>query len=311
MNNFAFIVSPITIKHFRQIWPASKFLPEFLIKPLLGAMPPVKSFRVKIKSLKDKETTGVIIVCPLPHKAIAAGVNEPVLEKIIAAGRLAKDLGAKIIGLGGLASLIQDKHHKISKALKIPATNGVALTAWSSYEAIFRTCRIKKISLKKSTLAVIGADNPLGSLCARRCADEVKDIITQDLSKAVKVADIIINASPAQEVVFENNDIKPNAIVCDISPNYALLNRISGRKDLTLIEGGLVKVPFALKYVINTGFPRDIICSQLAETALLALENRFVNYSSGENINLDKTEEIADLAAKHGFEVWVPQAPTF
>jgi predicted amino acid dehydrogenase len=29
----------------------------------------------------------------------------------------------------------------------------------------------------------------------------------------------------------------------------------------------------------------------------------------GENINLDKMEEIADLATKHGFEVWVPEAP--
>ena len=27
------------------------------------------------------------------------------------------------------------------------------------------------------------------------------------------------------------------------------------------------------------------------------------------NTNLDKLEEIANIAARHGFEVWVPQAP--
>ena len=47
----------------------------------------------------------------------------------------------------------------------------------------------------------------------------------------------------------------------------------------------------------------------MAETMLLTLEEKFVTYSLGESINLDKLEEIADTAVRHGFEIWAPEAP--
>jgi predicted amino acid dehydrogenase len=47
----------------------------------------------------------------------------------------------------------------------------------------------------------------------------------------------------------------------------------------------------------------------MAETLLLTFAEKFISYSLGENINLDKLEEIADIAVQHGLEVWVPEAP--
>jgi hypothetical protein len=41
----------------------------------------------------------------------------------------------------------------------------------------------------------------------------------------------------------------------------------------------------------------------MAETMILTLENRMVNYSLGRGVNLDKVLEIERLAEKHGFEV--------
>jgi predicted amino acid dehydrogenase len=43
---------------------------------------------------------------------------------------------------------------------------------------------------------------------------------------------------------------------------------------------------------------------------LLTLEGRYLNYSLGENINLDKLEDIADIAVRHGFEVFKPEPLT-
>ena len=41
----------------------------------------------------------------------------------------------------------------------------------------------------------------------------------------------------------------------------------------------------------------------------MLLDGKIVSYSLGEDSNLDKLEEIADIAVQHGFEVWVPEAP--
>lgn len=57
------------------------------------------------------------------------------------------------------------------------------------------------------------------------------------------------------------------------------------------------------------GFSKGTIYASLAETILLTFEEKFVSYSLGDYINLDKLEEIADIAVRHGFEVWVPDAP--
>ena len=45
------------------------------------------------------------------------------------------------------------------------------------------------------------------------------------------------------------------------------------------------------------------------KSPLLTLDEKFVNYSLGDYVNLEKMEEIADLAVQYGFEVWVPGAP--
>jgi predicted amino acid dehydrogenase len=137
----------------------------------------------------------------------------------------------------------------------------------------------------------------------------IEVIIEDDISNAVKNADIVINATDSSEIEFEIEDLKPNATVCDISLSDSPFKKLKLRKDITFIRCGLVKLPYPVKLAINTGLPKGIILASLAETMLLTFEEKFVNYSLGDNINLDKLEEIADIATRYGFEVWVPEAP--
>ena len=55
--------------------------------------------------------------------------------------------------------------------------------------------------------------------------------------------------------------------------------------------------------------PTDITCAYLAETILLARERRLASFTLDESLNPDKLEEIADIATRHNFEVWQPEAP--
>ena len=88
--------------------------------------------------------------------------------------------------------------------------------------------------------------------------------------------------------VAHDADIVINPVTCEIA-----------LRDGSVIKAGKVKLPFS----------GQVISAAMAEVMLLALDERLVSYSLGENIILDKLEEIADIAVRHGFEIWVPEAP--
>jgi len=329
MKTFAYILSPISIKQLKTLCPVLKIIPDFIVKSNLKNNSPFKaSYFQKVKSIKGKEIQGFLIVCPLlPQQMLELDENF-VLDKITAAGNIAKHLGAKMIGLGGYTAIVADKGLSMAKKLSVPVTTGKALIAWSAFESIFRVARAKKIPLEKTSLAIIGAGGSLGYLCAAKFSgyipkmiladgkreklyqskekiltqNQVEITIEDNVHNAVKNADIIINAARSPKALFGLDEVKSGAIICDISASWNIADTHNGfsRQDVTIIKGGLIKVP-------NTA--GNLIHASLAETMLLTLESRFTSYSLGDNINLDKLEEIADLAVRHGFEVWVPQAP--
>ena len=67
-------------------------------------------------------------------------------------------------------------------------------------------------------------------------------------------------------------------------------------------------MPIPALFAVDFGLPNGVVYASLAETILLALEERFVSYSLGEMVNIHKMEEIADIGARHGFQVWLPEA---
>jgi len=321
MESFAFIVSPITIKQLKSFWSILR------IKNLA----PFKVLHIKrIKSIQGKEIQGYLIICPGPLE------EDFILDKIFAAGHLAEKLGVRILGLGGFVAAVADKEYKrLTKSLKMPVTSGNALVAWSVFEAIYRLTRARNIDLKKSTLAIIGATSSVGNLCTRKLSEYISKIIItskdkdkleqlkettlhlnsielimeEDAYKAVQDADIVINTDSLQGKLFDIEKLKPNSIFCDVSLRYNISDKSKLRQDITFIQAGLIKLPYPDRLGIKNGLPKGITYASLAETMLLAFEEKFVDYSLGENVNLDKLEEIADISVQHGFEVWVPKAP--
>jgi len=335
MKSFAFIVNPVTIKQLKNSWPALKLVPDFLLAPSLKNLPPFKVLAIKkIRSVQGKEISGYFIISTRLPKETEELREEGVIDRIVGAHHIAERLEAKILGIDARASMLTYKGYSIIKKLKIPFTTGSAFTAWSIFEAIYRIVRVKKLNLKEYTLAVINATNPVGKLCTRKLADyagkiivtsphrdrleylketianvsPVEVIIEEDANNAVRNANIVINMNDSCKQTFAIGELKPDTILCNLASNN-MMNRVKFRQDITVIKTGLVKLPFLDKAGINSELPKNIILASLAETMLLSLEDRFINYSFGEDINPDKLEEIADIAMQHGFEVWLPEAP--
>ena len=335
MHTFAFLFSPVDLKHIREFWPLTRLMPDFFVKSFLKDQGFKISHLKTFKSAQDKEIQGYFIVSPLLPEQLVELDEELVLEKIITASYLARDLGAELLGLGGYASAVADKKPMLYKHLKTPVTSGTSLTAWSVIEALHRLAQAQKLNLKKSTLTINGATSSIGSLCARKLSASFAKIIICDKQKkklealaedirqlhpitveieenqhqAFKNADVIIAACSERDTNFGIEEVKEGVIILDACLTRHITGKHSHRQDITVVEGGLMKLPGHEHSHINMGLPKDLIYASMAETMLLTFEQRFTTCSLGENINLDKLEPIADLAVRHGFEVFVPNAP--
>ena len=82
-----------------------------------------------------------------------------------------------------------------------------------------------------------------------------------------------------------------------------MLFRSEKRKDVLVIEGGVVEVPGDVDFHFNFGFPPRLSYACMAETMILALEEKYEDYSIGKELSLEKVIEISQLAKKHGFKL--------
>ncbi|HTW93056.1 MAG TPA: shikimate dehydrogenase [bacterium] len=334
-GSFGFVVHPPTLRHVRKAMPAMRYLPEGLVLSLIKYQKPYLISRVRrISSLLGHEIQGFFVVCPLLPTQMLSLETGPVIDRIVAAGRIAERLGAKILGLGGYTSIVGDKGHTVASRLSLAVTSGSAMTAWSSVEAIRRLAKQRGVDLSKSTLAVIGASGSIGTLCttvlapavkrvlinarhqeklerlrsdiAKSCATEVG--VEMDAHRAVAAADLVITTTSAPDALFSADELRSGSIVADVSVPKNISKVEHQRSDVTVVDGGRVKLPGKPEFSVDIGLSRGVVYACMAETMALALEGRFENFSLGDNISPVKVEEIGQIGRKHGFDVWLGES---
>ena len=304
MKTFAYVVTPLNPKQLKEHWPLLRCLPDSILKFLGKLLPKYKIVELgKFKSVRGNTIKGYKIVYPILNEYKQEHL---VLEKILSACHIAEKLGVQLIGFASYAALAADKNYnKIIKNIKIPVTSGNAFSAWCLFEEVYRRAKIKNILLKSSTLVILGADNEIGAQAARKLAGYAgKIIITgKDGDKLIKLKEMILHENPI-EIVIES-DIEKVSNEADIVVCADEIY-IPGLK----LKKGAIYCDLAKLSVKEYREKGDkFIHPSLAEAVLLLLDGKIVSYSLGEDSNLDKLEEIADIAVQHGFEVWVPEAP--
>ena len=186
-------------------------------------------------------------------------------------------------------------------------TTGNSYTVASAIEATLEACKLMDIDIRQAYVAVLGATGSIGSIVARLMARKCKYLmllarnderltklartimyesgIATEVSRTNEVlrkADIVISVTSSVDTVINPEDLKPGAIVCDVArPRDVSLAVQKKRKDVLVIEGGVIKVPGPVNFNFNFGFPPGLAYACMAETMILALENRWENYSLG------------------------------
>lgn len=255
-----------------------------------------------------------------------------IFSKVVKACKIAEKHGVGIVTLGGFTSIVGERiGQEIANQVDVPVTTGNTFTAAMAIEGVLKAATLLNININEAKVAIIGGTGDIGSACARVLAERVKELtvtgrtksnlrrLKKELAKkrkaritattnnasAVKDADIVIAAASVTSSILNVDWFKPGSIICDVGYPKNVSYAPVTREDIFIFSGGLAKSPTPFELPIDTGLPSsDTIYGCFAEAIILALENRYENFSFGRgNITPEKIEEINNLGNKHGFEL--------
>ena len=215
----------------------------------------------------------------------------------------------------------------VAKALDVPVTSGDSYTVAVSVRALLDAGRAVGVEQERAVAAVVGATGAIGSASARwlarkvprlilvarreRALQRLADRIAEETGVTVKPstqveaiveADLILTATSAGQPLIFPQHLKPGAVVCDVARPRDVSPRVmEERKDVLLIDGGLVKTPEGVDFGFDYGLPPGLTFACMAETIALALEGRFEDYTVGKDLSLERIAEIEQIAQRHGF----------
>lgn len=334
MDSFAFIIHPIDPKRdvSRKFPLLGKILSESQISFLSAYFPPVYISEIKgiTSTSTGKEIKGWFLACPFTPDRMLSLPEKRVYRKIIRTGEMAEKLGAKMLGLGAYTSVVGDGGITIAKNLDIPVTSGDAFTVSIAVQALIKAAHLMEIPLEIATGAVVGATGAIGNACAQLLAESIPKLIligrrqvaldelrtriqgrnpgvrvsTSTTPDSLRKAQLILTVTNASQAIIQPEHLQPGSVVCDVARPRDVSARVAaGRKDVLVIDGGLVEVPGYVDFGFDFGLPSGKAYACMAETMALTLEGRFEDYTLGKNITLSRVKEISTIAKKHGFHL--------
>lgn len=330
MEKFAFIVHPLTAQDFSRKFPIASNWPDRLIEGLLKYIPPFAVSHITGVQSSATQAEGWFVGCPLTSRQMVEMPESYVLKKIIKAGKVAEKLGAKVVGLGAFTSVVGDAGVTIANNLNIAVTTGNSYTVATALEGVRQAAKVMGKNMDRANVVVLGATGSIGAACAQILAREVRYLtlvarneaklekiagqilkttglavrITANTKATLRTADIVIAVTSAVDSIIEPEDLKPGAIVCDVArPRNVSRQVAEQRKDVLVIEGGVVEVPGDVQFGLNFGFPPKTAYACMAETMILALEQRYEHFTLGRDLTVKQIETIEQLAKKHGFRL--------
>jgi len=328
MGRFAFMIHPLDLSELARMYRFTRYLPARVSAWLAPHIPPVTASPVRgVVSEHDGSTAeGWLVGCPLTAEQLLQLPPELVLNRIIHTGRLAQRAGAQILGLGGLTSVVGDAGITVAENLDIAVTTGHSFSIGVALEATQRAARLMGIDPGDAEVLVLGATGTTGKVVSelvarhsrfltlvgrdesklRSLADHIRHklglaaSIATDARRSLARADIIVSVSDASNALGSAR-LRPGAVVSEVLIDSESARDICRRRDDVLVlQGGGVRFPAGVRFPVGTGHCGTAPAA-IAETAVLALEDRFEDYTLGKRLSVDQVDQISKLARKHGF----------
>jgi predicted amino acid dehydrogenase len=239
--------------------------------------------------------------------------------------KVARSIGCDVIALGQYTSIVT----RNATTLDLPhigVTTGNSYTTALALEAIERAVAERGLDRAEATLAVVGASGNIGQTCAEILAPRFGRTVLVGSSKpsaarrlaglqerlpraevsvdpaALRSAHVVLAATNAPTPFLGPEVFAEAAIVCDLSVPAAVRPDVrTVRPDLTLMTGGIARLPFGENHGIP-GFPLPPgqVYGCMAETMLLGLEGvRDATFTG--MLPAEHVYRLAAMARRHGF----------
>lgn len=337
VNRFAFVIHPLNVEfiHKHRWFKWTRHLPDSLVEAVAAYLPPIYLSRI---TGGQSPTTGqriegyLISLGATPRQMMRHG-ERFTYNRLNQAARLAERKGARIMGLGAFTSVVGDAGITVAHESDIAITSGNSLTVAATLEAAKQAViKMGATDLTKGKVMIIGATGSIGSVCSRLLAQAIYDVVLVsieperliDLKRTILAetpqAKVVIATRPGQHLadcdlivtatsafgqrVIDLSQCKAGAVICDVArPPDISPAEAATRPDLLVIESGEVLIPGNIDFGYDIGLPPKTSYACLAETALLAMEGRFEDYTLGRNITIERVKEIYRLFKKHQFQI--------
>jgi predicted amino acid dehydrogenase len=345
VNRFAFVIHPLSQEYFKNVKPIELLSqvspPVFMdaVEKVMAYAPPFVYSKVTgIKSPTGVEAEGWLISVGGTPGEIMGHSPEFTYRRLLDAARIARRLGAQIMGLGAFTKVVGDAGLTVARRAPLPITTGNSYSAsgalWAAHDAVLKLGLVPKpkrgerVAMKAM---VVGATGAIGSVCARllaMVADEVymvspetakllslkesilaetadaKLFLSARADKDIAGMDMIVTAtSGAGKRILDITRVKPGCVITDVARPLDLPpDEVAKRPDVLVIESGEILLPGKVS-MKNIGLPPNVAYACLAETIVLALEGRFENFTVGRSIEWEKVREIYRLGRKHGMKL--------
>ena len=167
MEKFAFIIHPLSIHDMAHVSPVLKFIPDSWLESALKLKKPFQVSHITGIKSPYAEAEGWFIGCPLTSKQMVELPEEFVMDRIIESGKIAQELGAKVVGLGAFTSIVGDAGITVAKNLDIAVTSGNSYTVATALEGTREAVRLMGKDLATAHVTIVGASGSIGAACTR------------------------------------------------------------------------------------------------------------------------------------------------
>jgi predicted amino acid dehydrogenase len=313
----------------------SRYLPDALVEEVAAYMPPMYVSRITggVSPTTGQRIEGYLYGLGATPRQMMKRDAHFTYTRLVKAARMAERRGARIMGLGAFTSVVGDAGVTVAHESDIAITSGNSLTVAATLEAAKQAViKMGATDLTHGKVMVVGATGSIASVCARLLAQaignvvlvsiepekliELKRTIQRETPDAqvtiatrtgdlVRDCDLIVSATSAfGQRVIDLTKCKPGAVICDVArPPDVNPAEAALRPDLLIIESGEVLIPGDIDFGYDIGLPPKTAYACLAETALLAMDGRFEDYTLGRNIEMERVKDIFHLFKKHQFQI--------
>lgn len=338
IHRFAFVIHPLSLSfiHKHPLFWFTRYLPDRMVEAVAAHIPPMYISKITggVSPTTGQRIEGHLLSLGATPRMMMKHSDHFTYKKLNQCARMAEKRGARIMGLGAFTSVVGDAGITVAHEADIAITSGNSLTVAATLEAAKMAVRwMGKEDLSTGKVMIVGATGSIASVCSRLIAQAIKNVVLVSIEpeKLIELKRTIQQETPGAEVtiatrtgdlvadcdliisatsafgqrVIDLTQCKPGAVICDvarpmdINPAEAAL-----RPDLLVVESGEVVIPGKdLDFGYDIGLPPKTSYACLGETALLAMDGRFEDFTLGRQISMEKVKEIWRLFKKHQFQI--------